>query len=163
MVQDSLFREDLYYRLNIVPIHMPALRERQEDIPRLIEFFIQKSCQRYQIDKPKIGSPILRQLIEYRWPGNVRELSNRLERFVLLDDEQELVVSMQNNATSATNLFTLPEEGLDWDNFEKHCLSQALDKFHGNRTKAAQFLNMSYKAFLYRLEKYKLTGESSVS
>ena len=94
--------------------------------------------------------------MDFEWPGNVRELANKIERFVLLDDEQELV----NIADSATSQpanhaeFVLPEQGLDWEAFEQNCLRQALARHQGNRTKAAQLLGMSYKAFLYRLDKH---------
>ena len=158
MVKEGEFREDLFYRLNIVPLVMPPLRERPEDIPNLIEFFIVKSCQRYQLPKPQISKATLKQLMNNSWPGNVRELSNRIERFVLLDDEQELVLDINpNNDGEAHKLdFALPQTGLDWEMFEKQCLSQALNMNQGNRTKAAQFLSMSYKAFLYRLDKHGL-------
>jgi DNA-binding NtrC family response regulator len=158
MVADGTFREDLFYRLNIVPLLMPPLRERQEDIPRLITFFLAKSCQRYQVVQPDIQKPTLKQLIDYPWPGNVRELSNRIERFVLLADEQELLADTKPTLSVAesNHHFRLPESGLDWEVFEKQCLGQALERHQGNRTKAAQFLNMSYKAFLYRLDKHGL-------
>lgn len=158
MVKEGEFREDLFYRLNIVPLVMPPLRERPEDIPNLIEFFIVKSCQRYQLAKPQISKAILKQLMNNSWPGNVRELSNRIERFVLLDDEQELVLDINSNNGSEADKFdfVLPQVGLDWEVFEKQCLSQALNMNQGNRTKAAQFLSMSYKAFLYRLDKHGL-------
>lgn len=156
MVEKQTFREDLYYRLNIVPISMPPLRERQEDIAKLINFFVEKACLRYQMDKPDISKAALKKLMSYPWPGNVRELSNKLERFVLLDDEQELLVSEEISPTAVDGEFRLPPQGIDWEKFEKQCLAQALDRHNGNRTKAAQFLSMSYKAFLYRLEKYGL-------
>lgn len=157
MVQDKSFREDLYYRLNIVPINMPPLRERQEDIAKLIQFFIDKASIRHNIPAPEISKTTLKKLMEYHWPGNVRELSNNIERFVLLGDEQELLHSQSTKLTSQpSGQFTLPDEGIDWEKFEKDCLAQALKKHNGNRTKAAQFLSMSYKAFLYRLEKYGL-------
>ena len=158
MVQDNTFREDLYYRLNIVPILMPPLRERQEDIGKLIDFFVEKFVRRYQCDRPAIDSSVMKTLMDYHWPGNVRELSNRIERFVLLQDEAELAVVMaQSDNTKKDRLFVLPENGLNWEAFEKDCLDQALSRYQGNRTKAAQCLGMSYKAFLYRLEKYGLT------
>ena len=158
MVADGSFREDLFYRLNIVPLPMPPLRQRQEDIPRLINFFLGKSCQRYQVEQPTIQKSTLKQLIDYPWPGNVRELSNRIERFVLLADENELLADTNNSQISGNknHTFSLPEAGLDWEAFEKQCLAQALGRHQGNRTKAAQFLNMSYKAFLYRLDKHGL-------
>lgn len=100
-------------------------------------------------------------MLDYHWPGNVRELSNRIERFVLLDDWQELVSGLQTSIQQVRGLhalpdFTLPNNGINWETFECQCLSDALKQKHGNKTKAAAFLQMSYKAFLYRLEKYQL-------
>ena len=87
-----------------------------------------------------------------------RELSNRIERYVLLQDPAELSISGAKETSDKNGrLFVLPEEGLNWEAFEKDCLDQALSRYQGNRTKAAQCLGMSYKAFLYRLEKYGLT------
>lgn len=154
MVEDGEFREDLFYRLNIVPVTMPPLRQRREDIPRLIEFFIHKNCQRYQLQAPRIDPDIMRQLIDYAWPGNVRELSNCIERFVLLGDQGELVDNLRQPASTSSALFAIPEQGMDWEAFEKSCLQQALERCDGNRTRAAKLLSMSYKAFLYRLDKH---------
>jgi DNA-binding NtrC family response regulator len=158
MVKEGEFREDLFYRLNIVPLVMPPLRERPEDIANLIEFFLLKSCQRYQRAKPQISKATLKLLMNNAWPGNVRELSNRIERFVLLDDEQELLLDINTTHRGEADKFefSLPQTGLDWEVFEKQCLSQALSMNQGNRTKAAQFLSMNYKAFLYRLDKHGL-------
>ena len=156
MVQDGEFREDLFYRLNIVPLLMPPLRARQEDIPRLVDFFIHKSCQRYKLPKPVLSKATLKRLMDFEWPGNVRELANKIERFVLLDNEQELINIADSTTIQPTNQtgFVLPEQGLDWESFEQNCLRQALKRHQGNRTKAAQLLGMTYKAFLYRLDKH---------
>lgn len=156
MVNEGHFREDLFYRLNIVPIHMPALRDRGSDIGKLIDFFLQKFAAQYQINKPQISKASLKVLLDYHWPGNVRELSNAIERFVLLGDESELLAQLRSPPTTKPHQFTLPEQGLDWEAFEKDCLAQALERHNGNRTQAAKCLNMNYKAFLYRLEKYGL-------
>ena len=158
MVQDGLFREDLYYRLNVVPLHMPPLRERQEDIPRLIEHFLKRFSQQYAIEAPQLSSELLKHLLNFNWPGNVRQLSNTLEQFVLLQDETELKENLTNTAnnTQTNALFTLPSEGLNWDEFEKDCLQQALNREGGNKTQAAKLLGISYKQFLYRLEKHGL-------
>ena len=158
-VEEGRFREDLYYRLNVVPIRMPALRERAEDIPQLIRHFLRLHQQRYQLQVPELSKTVLRQLMDYHWPGNVRELSNRLERFVLLGDEQELVQDLRSKANSAVlagGAFRLPEQGMAFDALEQQCLQQALALAEGNKTKAAKLLDMPYKAFLYRLEKFNL-------
>ncbi|MFT5164660.1 MAG: DNA-binding NtrC family response regulator, partial [Alteromonadaceae bacterium] len=152
-IQEGEFREDLYYRLNVVPIEMPPLRQRQEDIPRLINHFIDINARRYNTESIELDKSALKQLIDYRWPGNVRELSNRIERFILLGDSEELLQGLsQSQASSANNgqgndSFNLPDEGINWEDFEKSCLSQALEKNQGNRTKAARFLQLPYKAF----------------
>jgi two-component system NtrC family response regulator len=158
MVQDGLFREDLYYRLNVVPLHMPPLRERQEDIPRLIEHFLKRFSQQYGIEAPQLSNTLLKHLLNFNWPGNVRQLSNTLEQFVLLQDENELKENLSNTANTSQNnaRFTLPSDGLNWDEFEKDCLQQALNREGGNKTQAAKLLGISYKQFLYRLEKHGL-------
>ncbi len=164
------FREDLYYRLNVVPINMPALRERQDDIALLVEHFLSVHSKQHQYKAPKLSTKTYRELLEYYWPGNVRELSNRIERFVLLDDEEELIQNIHScasdfdeqlvniNEHDVVNFkqITLPKNSFSWENFEKHCLREALQKHQGNRTKAAKYLKMSYKAFLYRLEKFQI-------
>ncbi len=156
-VAEGRFREDLYYRLNVVPIHMPPLRERQEDIGRLVEHFLKLHSSQYKMEVPKLTAATLKQLLDYPWPGNVRELANRIERFVLLGDEDEMLDELSSQPKPLnTSQFSLPEDGIEWELFEKDCLEQAMNKHQGNRTKAAKFLGMSYKAFLYRLEKYQL-------
>ncbi len=160
-IEQGEFREDLFYRLNVVPIEMPPLRQRQEDIPKLINHFVELNCRRYNCPALTLSKPLLKQLISYSWPGNVRELSNRIERFVLLEDTDELLKGISPFASSphqnsSNSIFELPEEGLNWESFEKQCLAQALHKCSGNRTKAAKLLQLPYKAFLYRLEKYQL-------
>lgn len=154
MIAQGEFREDLYYRLNIVPIKMPPLRERGNDVAQLIQFFCQKYAKQYSVDVPIISQSMLKNLIDYHWPGNVRELSNRIERFVLLGDEAELHTELGVNAKEAdTSAFNIPEEGMNWHQFEQDCLHQALEKTNGNKAAAAKLLGLNYKAFLYRLEK----------
>lgn len=158
-VREGRFREDLFYRLNVVPLHMPPLRERGEDIPRLIEHFLQKYQQRYNTQVPPLPADSLRALLHYRWPGNVRELANRLERYVLLQDPHELVASVQSTPSSGgapATAFQLPPGGLVFEEVEKSLLQQALQQSQGNKTHAAKLLHLPYKAFLYRLEKFGL-------
>lgn len=158
MIKQGSFREDLFYRLNIVPLQMPPLRERKEDIGKLIDFFLVKFSRQYQLEKPIISPQSLKLLMDYSWPGNVRELSNRIERFILLADEGELVSANQlvGSDSVSESYYRLPDNGIHWDEFEKDILSQAMKKSQGNKTAAARLLNLSYKTFLYRLEKYQL-------
>jgi two-component system NtrC family response regulator len=159
-VQQGNFREDLYYRLNVVPIKMPALRERQQDIGILTDHFIQVHSKQHSCPPPNLSSEAYRQLLEYHWPGNVRELSNKIERFVLLSDEEELNLNYSNNTEQ--NIvqvnFKMPTESFSWEHFERDCLAKSLKKHQGNRTKAAKYLQMPYKAFLYRLEKFQINN-----
>lgn len=161
-VSKGTFREDLYYRLNVVPITMPALRERQDDIPILVDHFVSLHAKQHNLSAPEIDENQYRALLDYHWPGNVRELSNRIERFVLLGDTEELTQLAINSAntglTSDVNIpdISFPEQGYNWEQFEQYCLQQALETNQGNKTKAAKYLKMSYKAFLYRLEKYQI-------
>lgn len=160
LISKQEFREDLYYRLNVVPLKMPSLKQRKEDIPKLLHHFINKFQSQYGCEVQALSSELKKHLYDYDWPGNVRELSNKIERFVLLGDEQELLAETnpaQQQKSSMTSLgFAIPDEGIIWDDFEKSCLKQAMDKTMGNKTKAAKLLGISYKQFLYRLEKFGL-------
>lgn len=149
------FREDLYYRLNVVPLLLPPLRERQQDIVPLLQHFLSLFAARHHLPAPEISAAMMKQLLNAPWLGNVRELANRVERFILLADEQELLPERPTRAQTTLN--TLPDEGLAWEDHERAMLEQAILKANGNRTQAAKLLQLSYKAFLYRLEKYHIT------
>jgi two-component system NtrC family response regulator len=157
-VKAGQFREDLFFRLNVVPIVMPPLRERKEDIPLLARHFIRHACQLHGLEEPVISSQLLKTLDNYYWPGNVRELSNAMERLVLLSDGGVLDVAELNlqrdTRQSEDYLFTLPSEGISMQQLERDCLTQAMAMANQNRTEAAKLLDLPYKAFLYRLEKY---------
>jgi len=159
-VDKGNFREDLYYRLNVIPVTIPPLRQRQDDLPLLISHFLQEFCIQHSVPTKKLSASALKTLLAYPWPGNVRQLRNSIERLVLLsfdeiissEDVEELELTTDNKAAN----FLLPEQGLDWKQHEKECLLQALSHCNNNRTQAAKLLGLSYKAFLYRLEKHLL-------
>ncbi|WP_326515497.1 MULTISPECIES: helix-turn-helix domain-containing protein [unclassified Shewanella] len=122
-----------------------------------MDYFLKLHTSQYNIDLLTLSASTMKQLLDYSWPGNVRERANRIEGFVLLGDEYEMVEELRDCPTPInTNEFSLPESGIQWETFEKSCLEQSMSKHQGNRTKAAKFLGLSYKAFLYRLEKYQL-------
>jgi two-component system NtrC family response regulator len=158
------FRQDLYYRLAVVPLELPPLRARREDVPLLAEHFAARAARRHGVRLPKLGPAVLRRLIEYAWPGNVRELANVVERLVLLAEEGELrerdlpdeVAGRRGERAPGEGDFRLPPSGLRWDDHERELLRQALDLAAGNRARAARLLDLPYKAFLYRLEKHGL-------
>lgn len=157
-VREGRFREDLYYRLNVVPLNMPPLRERRDDIPLLVEHFAGRAARRHGVAVKPFPGAVMRRLLDHPWPGNVRELGNTVERLVLLAEDG--VVSAHDlpeaPRTRQTEAFSLPAEGMSWEQHERSCLRQALDHAGGNRTRAAKLLDLSYKTFLYRLEKHGL-------
>jgi two-component system NtrC family response regulator len=157
------FRQDLFYRLNVVPLELAPLRERREDVPLLVEHFVQRAARRHALPAPKIPPAVMRRLIEYAWPGNARELANVVERLLLLAEggaiaESDLPAEVRGEIAehAADGAFRLPPAGLRWEEHEKSVLQQALAMAHGNRARAARLLDLPYKAFLYRLEKHDL-------
>ena len=157
-VKAGQFREDLFFRLNVVPIVMPPLRERKDDIPLLASHFLQRASQIHGLPEPKLSADALKALESHYWPGNVRELSNTMERLVLLVDgdtvgSADLDFATPNKAQTSDQ-FTLPSEGISLQQLERDCLVQAMAMANNNRTEAARLLDLPYKAFLYRLDKY---------
>jgi two-component system NtrC family response regulator len=159
-VREGRFREDLFYRLNVVPIPMPPLRERREDIPRLVQHFAERTARRHGVPTTTFPPAVLRRLMDAPWPGNVRELANVVERLMLLAEGDHVRLEdlppTEAERGSGGGLFRLPPEGLSWEAHERDCLAQALELAQGNRARAARLLDLPYKAFLYRLEKYAL-------
>ncbi len=162
MIEDCTFREDLYYRLAVVPLHLPALRERKEDIPELVEHLFQKAKERHDIAGVQLAPSIMPYLVAYRWPGNVRELENVVERLLVLslhksigeEDLPEEIRRVQPNASSFR--IDLPDEGISLEGVERELIVRALERFNGNQTHAAKYLDISRRTLIYRMEKYGL-------
>jgi transcriptional regulator with PAS, ATPase and Fis domain len=159
MVEDRTFREDLYYRLSVVPIDIPPLRERPSDILEMLQFFFERGKQKHSRPNLRLPADLLPAFAGYRWPGNVRQLENLVERLILLCDGSEVTLNdlpEQMRTVPSENLIRieLPPEGMDLEAVEKELLRKALDKFSGNQTHAAAYLNISRKAFIRRLEKF---------
>lgn len=159
-VKQGNFREDLYYRLNVIPVVIPPLRHRQDDLAPLITHFIQHFTKSHQIVEKKLSPAALKSLLAYSWPGNVRQLRNSIERLVLLSFEDLITIQdveeLELNQQSSDKDFLLPAQGIKWEEHEKDCLLQALSHTNNNRSQAAKLLGLNYKAFLYRLEKHHL-------
>jgi len=158
-VRSGAFREDLYYRLSVVALRMPPLRERKGDIPLLAEHFLKK----YNPGRPVTLSPeALLLLTSYGWPGNVRELENAMERASVLrrDDTlgaKDLPEKLARAAGGVSGvILNLPDEGLSLEELEKDLISKALDKHKGNQTRAAEYLRITRPTLIYRMEKYGL-------
>ncbi len=168
MASDGTFREDLYYRLNVVPIELPPLRERAEDIPDLVQHFFEKTVEKQGRSNLKPPIALLPYFAAYRWPGNIRELENVIERLVVLASGDEITFEDLPEALRKQRLaldmlqIELPTHGLSLEAVEKELIAQALNRFHGNQTQAARYLDLSRKTLIYRMEKYGLRGEQDI-
>lgn len=156
-ISKGTFREDLYYRLNVMHISMPPLRERKEDIPLLVNHFLEKFD---PSRSKKISSESMKILTRYNWPGNIRELQNAIERALIVCQGSEiqpihfpkdLLNSLEETATPIINL---TEGGFSLEEMEKHLILKALEKNNYNQTKAAKYLGITRPTLLYRLQKY---------
>ena len=162
-VKNGHFREDLYYRLNVIPVNIPPLRERNEDIPLLTRYFIEKYSKEFGKKIKKISPYALMLLIKYSFPGNVRELENIIERSVALETTniilpENLVMPGDGGPDQDTALSAgIPEEGISLNEelakIERLLIKKALQKTNGSKTKAAKLLNVSFDSLRYRLEK----------
>ncbi len=160
-VERGNFREDLFYRLNIVSIDLPPLRERREDIVPLVEFYLQKFSAEFGRPVRTVSPEAMRLLVQHPWPGNVRQLAAVMERAVLLSDGAELTRDeiagrLQGRRPVDLQKFELPDDGLDFEALEKELIRKALERSGGMATRAARMLHMNYKAFLYRMDKFGL-------
>jgi DNA-binding NtrC family response regulator len=162
MVRDGTFRSDLFFRLNVVPIHIPPLRDRREDIAPLALFFIEQLSADLKREPATLTEPALEFLEKYSWPGNVRELRNVLERVLILgatgairseDVPVEIREPLPTRAPGAF-LCELPPEGLRMEEVERDLMQQALARTSGNVTRAADLLGLSRDTLRYRLQKY---------
>ena len=165
MVEDGTFREDLYYRLAVIPLILPPLRERPDDIPELVAIFFKKFKERQNRLDLKVPPSLLPYFSIHRWPGNVRELENVVERLVVLAPGSEVSVEdlpdflrRERPPLEAIQL-ELPPEGISLEAVERELVVRALQKCNWNQTKAAEYLDISRKVLIYRMEKFALKRE----
>jgi len=164
-VSQGRFREDLYYRLHIVPINLPPLRQRAEDLPVLVNHFLQRLSQELRKPNLKIELPALEMMKTYHWPGNVRELENILERAaVLCEGEHITVADLPPLVKDRSAVFQLPNENLDLnqtlEEVERALIERAMLRAHGVKAEAARLLGIKATTLLYKLEKYGI-GEKN--
>ena len=167
LIEQKRFREDLYYRLNVITIDMPPLRNRREDVAPLTAHFLKHFAHEFRKVEAGISRQAMEMLESYDWPGNVRELRNVIERAVLLGSGSEVstedILLGRPSAPQGLGhrLVSIPPQGLKFDNLEKDLVVQALERVRGNQTKAAELLGMTRDKIHYRMEKYGLIDPSS--
>ncbi|MBN2575939.1 MAG: sigma-54-dependent Fis family transcriptional regulator, partial [Deltaproteobacteria bacterium] len=162
------FREDLFYRLNVFALHLPALRERREDIPLLLDHFLARMNARMGLQVTGVSPEAMRAFVEYDWPGNVRELENSIERAIVLCEGSQIEVDSlpeRIRRTTAPQAATSQAEPENDDlsikrasrRSEEALIRRALGKTRGNRTRAAELLEISHRALLYKIKEYGIT------
>ncbi|MHC1697937.1 MAG: sigma-54-dependent transcriptional regulator [Geobacteraceae bacterium] len=164
-MRDGSFREDLYYRLSVIPIHIPPLRERKDDIPLLVKHFAAKQG----AGSVKFSSEAVAALVSYQWPGNVRELENTVERLLILREGDAVVLedlpekfrtTVKSDACGL--VINLPEEGYSLEQLEQEIVLEALERNGWNQTAAARFLRIPRHVLIYRMEKYGIIPPGKV-
>jgi DNA-binding NtrC family response regulator len=164
MVRDGAFREDLYYRLNVIPVKLPPLRERREDIPLLVQHFVQRLCGEQGRPAAGVSQDAMRKLMAHPWPGNVRQLENAVERGLAFSqgrgqiDVQDLAPEIQTQTTAPESAEPpLPEEGLDLERYmsavELALIRRSLERTHGNKRQAAELLNLKRTTLIEKLKR----------
>lgn len=162
LVEKGQFRADLYYRLNVVPLQLPPLRERKEDIIPLIKQISARLAKEHKLKTPQYSSSAVKLLSKYHWPGNVRELRNVCERLLVLLNGQQVsehnlpIEIRQGQRKTSNEPFTLPDNGLRLEELEMSMINQALDKSHGNQSKAARLLGLTRSTLIYRMKKFAI-------
>jgi two-component system response regulator PilR (NtrC family) len=171
-IRDATFREDLFYRINVIPILVPPLRQRREDIPPLVEHFLGKFAEGMGGAPKRIAVEAMRLLEAYEWPGNVRQLENLIERAIALSSDdvisaRDIPLEIIRGSERAGDAVTLPVEGIELEehltDLRRELMSQALERCDGVQTKAAELLNMSFRSFRYYAKKLGLGGDDEPS
>ena len=159
-LEDGTFREDLYYRLNVVPIDIPPLRDHREDIPALAKLFAERSARDSQKPAPTVSPAAMKLLADYHWPGNVRELQNVIERAVTLSSKPQIDASdihLDSAPSRSTPPAAVLPPGMTLDQWEEAAIREALRAANGNKSQAARALGLSRNALRYRLDKMGLS------
>ena len=174
MVKDGTFREDLYYRLNVIPINLPALRERREDIPLLVQKFIEHFCETHKLDLKIVSPQVMKALMAFEWPGNVRQLENIVERMVALTGNRTALLPsdlpdeiQRRDSLNFVPLIEIPEEGINFQNvvtdMERELILQSLRKTNGNKKLAAKLLNLKRTTLIEKIKRIGLGEKLSAS
>jgi DNA-binding NtrC family response regulator len=175
MVANGQFREDLYYRLNVIPVTLPPLRSRREDIPLLAQHFLKKSCRENGVAIKPIGQETLRVLMSYDWPGNIRQFENTIEHAVAMSLTateigpaalpEDVRLRMQSGALVPA--ISIPDEGINFttivSQLERDLITRCLEKTGGNKRQAARLLNLSRTTFIDKLQRLNVEGAAAAA
>lgn len=168
LIEDGLFREDLFYRLAVIPLELPPLRERVDDIPELVQALFLRAKAKHSLPNLKLPPHLVAYFCGYRWPGNVRELENVIERLTVLSTGDAIAANdlpeflRQVNPGYEAVQFHLPPQGISLEAVERELILKALKKCNWNQTKAAAFLDISRRTLIYRMDKYGFHRDSTV-
>jgi DNA-binding NtrC family response regulator len=174
MVKEGTFREDLFYRLNVIPIDLPPLRERREDIPLLVQRFIEHFCETHKLDLKTMSPPVMKALMAFDWPGNVRQLENIVERMVALTGKRTAILPtdlpteiQHRDSLNFVPLIEIPEEGINFQNvvtdMERELILQSLRKTNGNKKLAAKLLNLKRTTLIEKIKRIGLGEKMTAS
>jgi DNA-binding NtrC family response regulator len=167
MVKDGTFREDLYYRLNVIPVSLPPLRERREDIPLLVPKFVERFCETHKLELKTVSPQVMKSLMGFDWPGNVRQLENIVERMVALTGNRTAILPsdlpeeiQRRDPLNFVPLIEIPEEGINFQNvvtdMERELILQSLRKTNGNKKLAAKMLNLKRTTLIEKIKRIGL-------
>jgi DNA-binding NtrC family response regulator len=173
-VKDGTFREDLYYRLNVIPINLPPLRERREDVPLLVQRFIEHFCDTHRLDLKTVSPQVMKALMAFDWPGNVRQLENIVERMVALTGKRTAILPsdlpgeiQSRDSLNFVPLIEIPEEGINFQNvvtdMERELILQSLRKTNGNKKLAAKLLNLKRTTLIEKIKRIGLGEKMTAS
>jgi two-component system response regulator AtoC len=169
MVKEGTFREDLYYRLNVIPLFLPPLRERREDVPLLIQRFVSQFCETHRLEMKTVSPQVMKALMAYEWPGNVRQLENIVERMVALTGSRTAILPADlppeiqyGDALCSSTAIEIPEEGINFTNIvvdmERELILQGLRKANGNKKLAAKLLNLKRTTLIEKIKRIGLVA-----
>ncbi len=170
-VEEGRFRKDLFYRLNVISIHLPPLRERKQDIPMLVDFLQRKYCKKYNKKELQLSADTLEFMAEYNWPGNIRELENLIKKAVVYENEKEIYLELLKKQKDEEQALAFQGNGLFLKSMakqaareaEKRLIAELLAKNQWNRKKTARILQISYRALLYKIKEMGLNNSGTVS
>src|SRR5262245_21221849 len=174
MVKEGTFREDLYYRLNVIPITLPALRERREDIPLIARHFVQKSCKSNNLPVKTLTQEAVRAIMSYHWPGNIRQLENAIEHAVAMSGQEREIAAttlpadiMESSGSLLLPTVAIPYEGINFTSvvsqLERELISRCLEKTGGNKRQAARLLNLSRTTLIDKLHRLNIAAATESS